>query len=179
MQLRMINVLNKILSEKKKLLNDIDEKVCEHCGVCHDDLEECTVEEQSTTASVAMPNPPLSSDSLGGITSKKNKMKLKDLLNTENDSIGNTYKKYYIQEQKTLNEEWNKDEIFSLDFYSMKSDMESVAKKLEKLLKDINKINQNPIYKKQMNRKKVLRMFLSNVNDLIYKMDDFANHLYD
>lgn len=84
------------IDENKKLLMDVDEKVCEHCGECHDDLEECVVDEQSTTASVAMSNPPLSGgDSLGGITSKKNKMKLKNLLNNKNDSIGNTYKKYY------------------------------------------------------------------------------------
>jgi len=68
MQLKMMNVLNKILYEKKRILNDeeILNDVCENCGECHSDLDECVtneqedfLDEQSSTSGMAGMNLPL------------------------------------------------------------------------------------------------------------------------
>lgn len=75
MQLKMINVLNKIFEKKKMLLDIEDEEVCENCGKSHSELEECSdLDEQSTTAGIAMSNSPIFKDNFNEQFNPKDKL---------------------------------------------------------------------------------------------------------
>jgi hypothetical protein len=71
------------LAEQEQLLNDEENEMCEHCGKCHSDLDECFIDEQeagaagsgsiggNTTANIAGYNLPLGSKGPGNKKRKK------------------------------------------------------------------------------------------------------------